>query len=102
MYAVIKTGGKQYRVQPGDKVRIEKLAGEVGAKVKFDTVLMIAGEGEPNIGRPTVDKASCEAEIVRQAKGEKVLHFHKNYFGYTRRRGHRQLFTEVKITKIRA
>jgi large subunit ribosomal protein L21 len=102
MYAVIKTGGKQYRVQPGDKVRIEKLAGDVGAKVNFDAILMIAGEGEAKIGRPTVSGASCEAEIVRQGKGEKVLHFHKNYFGFTRRRGHRQLFTEVKITGIRA
>ena len=102
MYAVIKTGGKQYRVQPGDKVRVEKLAGQVGSKVTFDAVLMVGGEGDAKIGRPTLSGAACEGEIVRQGKGEKILHFHKNYFGFTRRRGHRQLFTEVKITGIRA
>jgi large subunit ribosomal protein L21 len=102
MYAVIKTGGKQYRVQPGDKVRVEKIPGDVGSKVKFDAVLMVGGEGEPKIGKPLLSGVSCEAEIVQQGKGVKVLHFHKNYFGFTRRRGHRQLFTEVKISSISA
>ncbi len=102
MYAVIKTGGKQYRVQPGDKIRIEKITGEPGAKISFDEVLMIGGEGTPRVGTPNVSGAKAQAEILRQGKHRRVLHFHKNYFGFTRRRGHRQLFTEVKITGIQA
>lgn len=102
MYAVIRTGGKQYRVQAGDRLRVEKIDGEAGGKVTFDAVLMIGGEGEPKIGRPTISGAAAEAEIVRQGKARKVLHFHKNYFGFTRRRGHRQPYTEVKIIGIRA
>ena len=78
MYAVIKTGGKQYRVQAGDKVRVEKIPGDVGAKVSFDQVLMVGGEGDPKIGKPVLSGAACDGEIVRQGKGEKVLHFHKN------------------------
>ncbi len=102
MYAVIQTGGKQYRVQAGDKLRIEKIAGDAGVKVTFDQVLMVGGEGQARIGTPTVGGAVAEAEIIRQGRDRKVLHFHKNYFGFTRRRGHRQPFTEVKITVIRA
>jgi large subunit ribosomal protein L21 len=102
MYAVIKTGGKQYRVQEGDKLRVEKLTGEVGAKVKLEEVLMVGGVDAPKIGRPRVAGASVDAEIVSQGKHPKVLHFIKNYFGFTRRRGHRQMFTELKITSIHA
>jgi large subunit ribosomal protein L21 len=102
MYAVIKTGGKQYRVKEGDTLRVEKLAGEPGAKVTLGEVLMVGGNDAPKIGKPLVDGASVEAQILRQDKHRKVLHFVKNYFGFTRRQGHRQPFTEVKITGIRA
>jgi large subunit ribosomal protein L21 len=102
MYAVVKTGGKQYRVQEGDTLRVEKLVGEPGAKVTLAAVLMVGGVEAPQIGKPLVDGAAVEAQIVRQDKHRKVLHFLKNYFGFTRRQGHRQLFTELKITSIRA
>ena len=102
MYAVVKTGGKQYRVQEGDTLRVEKLVGEPGAKVTLAEVLMVGGVEAPKIGKPLVDGAAVEAQIVRQDKHRKVLHFIKNYFGFTRRQGHRQLFTELKITSIRA
>lgn len=103
MYAVIKTGGKQYRVQEGDVLKVELLPGDQGGKVTFGDVLMVGGSESPKVGRPLVDGAAVEAEIVNaEAKGPKVLHFVKNYFGFTRRQGHRQKYTEVKITSIRA
>ena len=102
MYAVVKTGGKQYRVAEGDTVRVEKLAGEPGVTVTLGDVLMIGGIDAPKIGKPLVAGAAVDAQIVRQDKHRKVLHFVKNYFGFTRRQGHRQLFTELKITGIRA
>ncbi len=102
MYAVIKTGGKQYRVKEGDTLRVEKLAGDPGSKVTLDQVLMVGGIDAPKIGKPKVDGASVEAEIMAQDKHRKVLHFIKNYFGFTRRQGHRQAYTELKITSIRA
>lgn len=102
MYAVIKTGGKQYRVKQGDMVRVEKLEGDKGAKVTLGDVLMIGGTDAPKIGKPTVAGAKVEAVIVAQGKHRKVLHFVKNYFGFTRRQGHRQPFTELKITGISA
>jgi large subunit ribosomal protein L21 len=103
MYAVIKTGGKQYRVQEGDVLKVEMIPGETGEKVTFGEVLMIGGTDQPKVGRPLVDGAAVEAQVVDpMAKGPKVLHFVKNYFGFTRRQGHRQKYTEVKITGIRA
>jgi len=103
MYAVIKTGGKQYRVQEGDVVKVELVPGDKGATVTFNEVLMIGGTEQPKIGRPLVDGAAVDAQVVDPlAKGPKVLHFVKNYFGFTRRQGHRQKYTEVKITGIRA
>jgi large subunit ribosomal protein L21 len=111
MYAVIKTGGKQYRVQEGDVLRVELLPGDNGSKLTFNEVLMIgassgtndAVNSVPKVGKPLVDGAQVEAEIVEQmAKGPKALHFVKNYFGFTRRQGHRQKYTEIKITGIRA
>ena len=102
MYAVVKTGGKQYRVKEGDTLRVEKLAGEPGASITLAEVLMVGGVDAPaKIGKPTVAGASVEAKILRQDKHRKVLHFVKNYFGFTRRQGHRQLFTELKITGIK-
>lgn len=99
MYAVIRTGGKQYRVAEGDVLRIEKIKGDAGADVKFDEVLMLGGDA-PKIGRPTVAGASVTGKILRQDKERKVLHFRKEKEGWTRRRGHRQPFTEVKVVKI--
>lgn len=99
MYAVIRTGGKQYRVAEGDVLRIEKIKGDAGADVKFEEVLMLGGDA-PKIGRPTVSGASVTGKILRQDKERKVLHFRKEKEGWTRRRGHRQPFTEVKVVKI--
>ena len=102
MYAVIQTGGKQYRVAEGDVLRVELLEGDAGANVQFDSVLMIGGTEQPKVGRPTVAGAKVEGTIVRQSKARRVLHFRKDEEGWTRRRGHRQSFTEVKITSISA
>jgi len=101
MYAVIRTGGKQYRVAKGDRVKIEKVSGDVGGKVAFE-VLLVAGDGEPKVGNPTVSGAAVEGEIVGQAKHKKVIHFRKKKEGWTKKRGHRQPFTEVVITDVRA
>ena len=103
MYAVIKTGGKQYRVQEGDVLKVELVSGDKGGKITFDEVLMVGGNDQPKVGRPLVDGAAVDAEIVDPtAKGPKALHFVKNFFGFTRRQGHRQKYTEVKVTGIRA
>ena len=101
MYAVIQTGGKQYRVAQGDTLKIEKVAGEPGAKVKFEA-LLVGGEGETRVGKPTVAGAAVEGEIVAQGKHKKVVHFRKKKEGWTKKRGHRQPFTEVKITAVNA
>ena len=101
MYAVIRTGGKQYRVAKGDRIKIEKLAGDVGGKVSFD-VLLVGGDGEAKVGSPTVGGASVEGEIVKTAKHKKVIHFRKKKEGWTKKRGHRQPYTEILITDVRA
>jgi large subunit ribosomal protein L21 len=101
VYAVIQTGGKQYRVAEGDVLRIEKIAGTSGTDVKFDQVLMIGGTDAPKIGKPTVAGASVSGKILRQDKARRVLHFRKEKEGWTRARGHRQHFTEVKVTSIK-
>ena len=100
MYAVIQTGGKQYRVAEGDVFRIELIKGEPGAEVKFDQVLMIGGSDSPKVGKPTVAGAKVVGKILRQDKARRVLHFRKEKEGWTRARGHRQPFTEVKVTSI--
>jgi large subunit ribosomal protein L21 len=101
MYAVIKTGGKQYRVKPGDVLVVEKLAGEPGAKVAFDQVLMV-GDGEAvTVGAPIVDGASVSATLIETRKGEKVKIFKKiRRQGYRRTRGHRQLESVLRVTAI--
>ncbi len=100
MYAVIRTGGKQYRVSEGDVLRIEKIAGAVGAEVTFDEVLLVGGSDSPKIGQPNVAGAKVTGKILAQDKHRKVLHFRKEKEGWTRRRGHRQPFTEVKVTSV--
>ncbi len=100
-YAVIRTGGKQYRVSEGDLVKVEKLDGEVGDKVTLAEVLFIGGNGEVKIGSPVVENAKVTGEIVSQAKAKKVLVFKKKRRkSYSRQRGHRQHQTTLKITAI--
>jgi large subunit ribosomal protein L21 len=100
MYAVIKTGGKQYRVAADDVVTIEKLAGEPGDKIEFGEVLMVGGDSV-KIGAPIVSGALVKAEVVEQTRGPKVIAFKKRRRKNSRRkRGHRQDLTTVKITEI--
>jgi len=101
MYAVIKTGGKQYRVQPGDLLVVEKLDGEPGANVAFGEVLML-GDGEAvTVGAPLVDGASVAATLIETRKGEKVKIFKKiRRQGYRRTKGHRQLESVLRVTGI--
>jgi large subunit ribosomal protein L21 len=100
MYAVIKTGGKQYRVAADDVLTVEKLAGEPGAKIEFGEVLMLGGDS-PKIGAPLVSGALVMAEVVEQTRGPKVIAFKKRRRKNSRRkRGHRQDLTTVKITEI--
>lgn len=102
MYAVIKTGGKQYRVSEGQKLRVEKLPGSAGDKITFGEVLLVSGDS-PKIGQPLVKGASVAAEITAQARGEKLIVFKfKRRKNYRRKNGHRQLYTELKITGITA
>ncbi|MEN9800825.1 MAG: hypothetical protein RL653_4522 [Pseudomonadota bacterium] len=100
MYAVIRTGGKQYRVAQGDVLRIEKLQGDVGGEITFSEVLMVGGTDAPKVGKPTVSGARVVGTITAQKKHPRVLHFRKEKEGWTRRRGHRQPYTEVKIASI--
>lgn len=99
MFAVIKTGGKQYKVEKDSVIVVEKLAGKAGDKVSFDEVLMADGK----VGTPIVKGASVSGEIVKQARGEKVIVFKKiRRHGYRRKQGHKQFLTVVKITGIKA
>jgi large subunit ribosomal protein L21 len=102
MYAVIKTGGKQYRVSEGSRLRVEKLSGDAGAKLEFSEVLMLGGE-KLTVGKPFVKGAKVSAEIVGQGRDKKVIVFKiRRRKRYRRRNGHRQPFTELKITGISA
>ncbi len=105
MYAVIVSGGKQYRVQPGDIVQLEKLEGDVGAAVKFDQVLMVSKPNAENsqvwLGKPTLSGASVQGEIVGQGRGEKILIIKmKRRKQYRRTQGHRQSLTQVLVTGL--
>ncbi len=103
MYAVIRTGGKQYRVTEGQKVRVEKLPGAAGDKVTLGEVLMIGGGEAVKVGQPLVQGASVAAEIVGQDKGPKIVIFKfRRRKNYRRKTGHRQPYTELKITGIKA
>ena len=103
MYAVFKTGGKQYRVSEGETLKIEKLEVEPGNKVTFEEVLMIADGEKVQVGSPLVKKATVEAKVISQGKGKKIniLKF-KRRKNYMKQQGHRQLFTEIQIGKIKA
>jgi len=102
MYAVIRTGGKQYRVSQGETLRIEKLPGDVGAAITFEEVLMIGGE-KINVGKPLVSGANVSAQITAQDRAKKIIVFKmRRRKNYRRKNGHRQAYTEVKITGINA
>ncbi|MEP3032723.1 MAG: 50S ribosomal protein L21 [Pseudoruegeria sp.] len=98
MFAVLKTGGKQYKVQSGDVLRVEKLAADAGETVQFNEILMVGA----TVGTPTVDGAAVQAEVIDQIKGEKVIHFVKRRrkHGSKRTKGHRQQLTLVRVTDI--
>ena len=101
MYAVIATGGKQYRVKEGDVLRIEKMPGNLGESLAFDNILLLSDGNELTIGDPTVPNASVNARIVEQGKGKKVLVFkYKRRKRSRRKQGHRQPFTAVQIDSI--
>ena len=103
MYAVIKTGGKQYRVAANEVLTIEKVAGEAGSTVEFTEVLMLTGQGEPKIGKPVVSGAKVTAEVVEQGRGPKLIAFKKRRRKNSRRkRGHRQDLSKIRITGISA
>ncbi|HBY20453.1 MAG: 50S ribosomal protein L21 [Clostridiales bacterium GWE2_32_10] len=101
MYAIIKTGGKQYRVQEGDTVKVEKLAVEAGSEVVFDEVLAVSGGEKISIGTPNLKGVTVVATVLSQGKNDKIIVFkYKPKKGYAKKKGHRQPYTEVKIEKI--
>ncbi|HWQ30202.1 MAG TPA: 50S ribosomal protein L21 [Negativicutes bacterium] len=103
MYAIIKTGGKQYMVNEGDELVVEKLDVESGAKVVFEEVLAVGNNGELQVGSPVVSGAKVEATVVGNGKSKKVIVFkYKPKKDYRKKQGHRQPFTRVKIEKINA
>ena len=102
MYAVFKTGGKQFRAEPGARLRIPSLDIEPGSEVTFDEVLL-AGDGEEqvHVGTPVVEGASVKAEVIRHGRGDKVIVFkRKRRKGYRKKQGHRQGFTEIRIDEV--
>ena len=103
MFAVLKTGGKQYKVQSGDILRVEKLAADAGETVQFNEILMVGGD-KPVIGAPRVDGAAVQAEVIDQIKGEKTINFVKRRRKHSsqRTKGHRQKLTLVRITEVLA
>lgn len=103
MFAVIKTGGKQYKVAENDLIIVEKVDGDAGAKIKFEDVLMCGKDGDVSVGAPLVKGASVAGEVIEQRQGKKVLIFKKKRRQtYRRKKGHRQLESVVRITGITA
>ena len=101
MYAVVRTGGKQYRVKEGDRLKVEKLEQPVGASVDLE-VLLVGQGGDVKVGAPLVDGAKVQAEVVSHGKHRKLWHFRTQEEGWDRIRGHRQPYTELRITGIAA
>lgn len=100
MYAIIATGGKQYRVSEGDVIYIEKIDAQVDSTVSFD-VLLVGNDGDVKIGTPIVEGVKAEGKVVGQIRGEKIIVFkYKSKKNYRRKQGHRQPYTKVEITKI--
>ena len=102
MYAIVNTGGKQYRLEPGDTVRVESLPGDQGDLIEFEDVRLLSNDdGEVIVGAPTVQGAKVTAEVVQQGRGKKVIVFkYKAKTRYRRKNGHRQNFTELRVTDI--
>lgn len=101
MYAVIRSGGKQYRVAPGQTIRLESLPGDVGAKIQLGDVLLVENEGNIQIGKPVVANAKIEATVIERDRAKKILIFKKKRKKqYRRTQGHRQDFTTVRIENI--
>lgn len=102
MYAVFQTGGKQFRAEPGARIRIPSLQVEPGDTVTFDEVLLTGdGEEDVKVGTPTVDGASVKAEVIRHGRGKKIIVFkRKRRKGYRRKQGHRQKFTEIRVDEV--
>jgi large subunit ribosomal protein L21 len=101
MYAIVETGGKQYRVQPGQTIQVERLPVIVGDSVTLDRVLMVADGEEVTVGRPTVEGAAVQATVVGEAKGRKVtIYKYLPRHRYRRKKGHRQLYTQLRIESI--
>lgn len=101
MYAVVKTGGKQYRVSPGDSIEVEKLPHEVGEQVELDQVLLVSNGPGVKIGQPLVKGARVKATVTRQIKGRKVVIYkYRASKRYRRKKGHRQHFTRLRIDEI--
>ncbi|WP_206810981.1 50S ribosomal protein L21 [Paradesulfitobacterium ferrireducens] len=103
MYAVIETGGKQYRVQEGDVLKVEKLDANVGDTVTIDRVLLVAQDGAVKVGSPLVDGAKAMLKVVEHGKGEKIIVFkYKPKKNYRRKQGHRQPYTKVRVEALQA
>ena len=102
MYAVIETGGKQYRVQEGDTIFVEKLDADNGEQVSFDKVLFVSKDDDLVVGKPYVEGAKVEGKVLEQGKGKKVIVFkYKAKKNYRKKQGHRQPYTKVKVEKIK-
>lgn len=103
MFAVIRTGGKQYKVQKDDKIEVEKLDAKEGDKIKIDEVLFVGSDKDAKVGAPFVSGASVQATVVKQKRGEKIVVFKKKRRqNYRRKNGHRQELTLLQITDIKA
>jgi len=101
MFAVVRTGGKQYKVTQGEVIKVEKLDAEVGSEINIPDVLMVINGEDVKVGNPTVDNAVVKAKVIEQGKDKKVIVFKKKRRkGYKKKRGHRQLFTTLEIQDI--
>jgi len=103
MYAIVNTGGKQYKIQQGDVFRVEKIPGEIGSSVSFDKVLMFSDGKNVSIGQPLLDNVAVKGHIIEQGKAKKIIVFkYKRRKRYRRKQGHRQQYTAIKIDSIEA
>lgn len=103
MYAIVASGGKQYKVRQGDVLRVEKITGEIGSEISFDRVLMVSDGETTSIGQPVLDNVAVKGHIVDQGKAKKVIVFkYKRRKRYRRKQGHRQQYTAIKIDSIEA
>lgn len=101
MYAIIQTGGKQYKVSPGDEIKVEKIDAQPGDLITIDKVLMVSDEGKLNIGRPYLEDVVVKARILKHGKSKKIIVFKfKRRKNYKRKKGHRQFYSLIKIEEI--